>query len=61
MGVNASTFLLGFHTILEFVAGSTIFYSGKAFGVDDHKKHTATDKMWRRWQAAGLLTMSYVG
>jgi hypothetical protein len=64
MVASFSTYLLGFHTLLECGAGFTIFQSGTVpDSVDPQEalKTTGRDKLWKRWHASGLLAMAYVG
>jgi hypothetical protein len=64
MGASVSTYLLGFHMLLECGAGFTIFQSGAApasADPDEALKTTGRDKLWKRWHASGLLAMAYVG
>lgn len=62
MGISFSQLLLGAHTAMELIAGSALFLTGVA-SVDpvEGKKRSPTDKLYKRWHAAGLLSLGYVG
>ena len=59
MGISISTLLLGFHTVLEGGFGALIFVSGKP--PDAKNPYSGEDKLWKRWHAAGLVAMAYMG
>jgi hypothetical protein len=64
MGTAPSTLLLGVHSLVELGAGIAIFITGKIpEGVaKGEAAHTSpTDRLWKRWQAAGLIALAYVG
>lgn len=61
MGISISTLLLGFHTVLECVAGLTLFVLGKPPDASNKKPFTGEDKLWKRWHASGLIAMGYLG
>jgi hypothetical protein len=62
MGVSFSQVLLGVHTAIEFLAGGALFATGIAsMDPEEGTKISATNKLWKRWHASGLLALGYVG
>lgn len=64
MGLAFSQIILGFHAALEAAAGFSIFHGGvvpASMDPVEAKKTSGNDKLWKRWQAGGLLAMAYVG
>ena len=62
MGAAPSSYLLGFHIAVEFLAGTFLFWNGTAdFDPEEARKRTGRAKLWKRWHASGLLAIGYVG